>query len=180
MTRLNREPIFLGCEVGKYPLIYMGLLFGATLRCKKIWDPVVETFEKKLRSHRGRGESGWKITSINSLSNIPIYYMSSLSISNSCFLFIFLDDFLFWFNGGSLRYLCPKVRDTDAKLLLRFSFPNCVGFIKPRPNPPEFQPYNSNAMEEYHAMANTTCEYFMASIASSWNWLDALRSYYVL
>lgn len=72
----------LHCKIGKLPFIYLGLPIGAKARSKAVWDPIMENFERKLsmwkRNYLSLGE---RITLIKaSLSNLPVYYTSQLSM----------------------------------------------------------------------------------------------------
>ncbi|XP_021888529.1 uncharacterized protein LOC110807660 [Carica papaya] len=72
----------LGCKLVMFPLKYLGVPLGAKFKDKCTWEPVIELFENRLArwkknflSKRGR------LTLINStLANLPIYYLSTLTI----------------------------------------------------------------------------------------------------
>ncbi|KAM2902960.1 hypothetical protein COP2_002826 [Malus domestica] len=46
--KLNRLADFWGCEVGSWPIKYLGLPLGGRPRALKFWDPMVEKMEKRL------------------------------------------------------------------------------------------------------------------------------------
>lgn len=45
---------FLGCHVGKLPSIYLGLPMRIENPRKALWDHVVERFERRLSTWKGR------------------------------------------------------------------------------------------------------------------------------
>ena len=72
----------LGCNVGSLPTTYLGLPLGAPHRSLAVWDGVEERMRKKLAIWKSQYISkGGRIMLIRStLTSIPIYYMSMLSI----------------------------------------------------------------------------------------------------
>lgn len=68
----------LGCIAGSLPSRHLGLPLGSSSRSKGIWDPVIETMEKRLALWKSKMISkGGRLTLIKSaLSNIPIYHLS--------------------------------------------------------------------------------------------------------
>ena len=80
--KLNRMAVSWGCEVGCWPIKYLGLPLGGRPRAIKFWDPVVETMEKRLQSWKKAFLSrGGRLTLIQSvLGSLPIYYMSLFKI----------------------------------------------------------------------------------------------------
>ncbi|XP_026441979.1 uncharacterized protein LOC113341239, partial [Papaver somniferum] len=65
----------LGCTLEDLPFKYLGMPAGAQYRCKKIWDMVVESVEKRLE--------GWKRRYLSyggRLVLIKIYLMSAFTI----------------------------------------------------------------------------------------------------
>ncbi|KAM2375829.1 hypothetical protein ACFXTH_044543 [Malus domestica] len=80
--KLNRMADSWGCEVGCWPIKYLGLPLGGRPRAIKFWDPVVETMERRLQSWKKAFLSReGKLTLIQSvLGSLPIYYMSLFKI----------------------------------------------------------------------------------------------------
>ena len=72
----------IGCKVGSLPTTYLGLPLGAQYRSLAVWDGVKERMRKKLARWKSRYISkGGRITLIRSaLANMPIYFMSMLSM----------------------------------------------------------------------------------------------------
>jgi len=76
---------FFGCGVSALPSTYLGLPLGASFKCKVVWDPIVERFQKRL--------VGWKSNMLSkvgrltlfqsTLWSLPIYYMSLFTIPAS-------------------------------------------------------------------------------------------------
>jgi len=48
VPKLNNSAHFFGCSVDYLPSSNLGLPLGATYKCKAVWEPVVERFQKKL------------------------------------------------------------------------------------------------------------------------------------
>ncbi|RVW40194.1 Transposon TX1 uncharacterized 149 kDa protein [Vitis vinifera] len=74
-----------GCKVGSLPSTYLGLPLGAPFKSVAMWDGVEERFRKRLTMWKRQYLSkGGRATLIRStLSNLPIYYMSVLSLPSS-------------------------------------------------------------------------------------------------
>ena len=72
----------LGCKQGSFPMKYLGLLLGANVRDRSIWNPIIEKVERRLVGwKRLYLSTGGKVTLIKStLSNRPIYFLSLFSI----------------------------------------------------------------------------------------------------
>ncbi|RVW43982.1 DEAD-box ATP-dependent RNA helicase 17 [Vitis vinifera] len=72
----------IGCKVGSLPTSYLGLPLGAQYRSRAVWDGVEERMRKKLARWKSQNISkGGRITLIRStLANMPIYFMSMLSM----------------------------------------------------------------------------------------------------
>ena len=102
VPNLHQLAQFFSCGVDFLPSTYLGLPLGASYKCKSVWEPVVEKFQRrlagwksKLLSKRGR------LTLLQStLWSIPIYFMSLCTIpaSISCQLEKIMRDFL-WSNN---------------------------------------------------------------------------------
>lgn len=67
-----------GCEVGVWPMSYLGLPLGGNPRALSIWNPVVEKVEKRLQKWKKAclSKGGQLTLSQAVLSSIPIYYLS--------------------------------------------------------------------------------------------------------
>ncbi|GKU90798.1 hypothetical protein SLEP1_g4749 [Rubroshorea leprosula] len=75
---LNKMSWVMCCKKGALPIKYLGITVGGS--CKRIafWKPLVEIFERKLATWKGRYLSlGGRITLINSvLSSLPVFWMA--------------------------------------------------------------------------------------------------------
>ncbi|GKV32816.1 hypothetical protein SLEP1_g41389 [Rubroshorea leprosula] len=69
----------LHCKEGELPVKYLGIQIGGNHRKLSMWQPLVNSFKKKLASWKGRDLSmGGRIALINSvLSNLPVFQMSA-------------------------------------------------------------------------------------------------------
>ncbi|GKU96282.1 hypothetical protein SLEP1_g9530 [Rubroshorea leprosula] len=67
----------LYCKEGGFPFKYLGIPIGGNHRRITMWQPMVESFKRKLEGWKGRHLSfGGRITLINSvLSSLPIFLM---------------------------------------------------------------------------------------------------------
>ncbi|CAN1167737.1 Putative ribonuclease H protein At1g65750, partial [Linum perenne] len=74
-----------GCEIGCLPSTYLGLPLGGRAKSKGIWDPVVDSFRKRLERWKARFLSfGGRVTLLKSvISNLPTYYLSILRVPAS-------------------------------------------------------------------------------------------------
>ena len=72
----------LGCNVGRLPMIYLGMPLGAHLKDPSIWNPIIEKMEKKLCSLKHLYLSkGGRLTLLKStLSSLPTYFLSLFTI----------------------------------------------------------------------------------------------------
>ncbi|GKV07784.1 hypothetical protein SLEP1_g19505 [Rubroshorea leprosula] len=71
----------LCCKKGEFPFKYLGIPIGGSHRRLTMWQPLLESFKKKLSSWKGRQgrqlSLGGRITLINSvLSSLPVFLMS--------------------------------------------------------------------------------------------------------
>ncbi|KAL9997323.1 putative reverse transcriptase zinc-binding domain-containing protein [Helianthus debilis subsp. tardiflorus] len=68
----------LGCKKGSFPFKYLGLQVGANMNQIKNWDPVVNTFKKRLSLWKANTLSfGGRVTLVRSVLNaIPTYFFS--------------------------------------------------------------------------------------------------------
>ncbi|GKV11959.1 hypothetical protein SLEP1_g23168 [Rubroshorea leprosula] len=80
----------LYCKEGGFPFKYLGIPIGGNHRRITMWQPMVESFKRKLESWKGRHLSfGGRITLINSvLSSLPIFLMSVYLIPKGILLAI--------------------------------------------------------------------------------------------
>ncbi|GKV16926.1 hypothetical protein SLEP1_g27494 [Rubroshorea leprosula] len=74
----NKMAYKLCCKEREIPFKYLGILISRNHRRVAMWQPMVESFLKKLATWKGRHLSlGGRITLINSvLSNLPVFLMS--------------------------------------------------------------------------------------------------------
>ena len=72
----------LGCRAGSLPTTYLGLPLGASHKSVRMWDTIEERFRRRLASWKRQYISkGGRVTLIrNTLSNLPIYFMSLFRI----------------------------------------------------------------------------------------------------
>ncbi|GKV48452.1 hypothetical protein SLEP1_g55265 [Rubroshorea leprosula] len=72
----------LCCKAGDLPFKYLGTPVGGNHRRIAMWQPLVNSFKKKLASWKGQNLSlGGRITLLNSmLSSLPVYLMSAYKI----------------------------------------------------------------------------------------------------
>ena len=68
----------VGCEVGAWPINYLGLPLGGNPRSRSFWDPVISKVAKRLDSwKRVFLSKGGRLTLIEAvLYAIPTYYLS--------------------------------------------------------------------------------------------------------
>ncbi|KAM2004953.1 hypothetical protein FF1_000090 [Malus domestica] len=71
-----------GCEVGAWPMSYLGLPLGGKPKSIKFWDPVVEKVELRLQGWKKAFLSrGGRLTLIQAvLGSLPVYYMSLFKV----------------------------------------------------------------------------------------------------
>lgn len=67
----------MGCSIETLPTLYSGLPLGAKFKNYKVWNGIIEKFEKRLTSWQLQYISmGGRLTLISSvLDNIPTYYL---------------------------------------------------------------------------------------------------------
>lgn len=72
----------LECKMANLPIKYLGMPLGAKHKDGNCWEPVIDHFEKSLTSwKRNYLSKGGRLTLIKStLSNLPTYYLSTLTI----------------------------------------------------------------------------------------------------
>ncbi|XP_057965521.1 uncharacterized protein LOC131156089 [Malania oleifera] len=72
----------LGCRKETFPINYFGLPLGAKFKDKGEWNPIIEKFERLVGDGKGTFyQKMAKVTLIRStLTNLPIYFMSSLPL----------------------------------------------------------------------------------------------------
>ncbi|KAJ0858570.1 hypothetical protein HanRHA438_Chr13g0602451 [Helianthus annuus] len=68
----------LRCRVGCLPFRYLGLFVGANMNLTRNWEPIVDTFRRRLSIWKANKVSfGGRITLIRSvLSSLPTYFFS--------------------------------------------------------------------------------------------------------
>ncbi|GKU98552.1 hypothetical protein SLEP1_g11544 [Rubroshorea leprosula] len=87
---LNKMSWVLSCKIGVLPIKYLGITVGGSSKRTAFWKPLIEIFERKLASWRGRYLSlGGRITLINSvLSSLPVFWMSMYMIPKGTILLL--------------------------------------------------------------------------------------------
>ena len=72
----------VGCEVGEWPITYLGMPLGGNPCCRSFWEPVISKVSKRLDGwKRGFLSKGGRLTLIESvLSAIPTYFLSLFRI----------------------------------------------------------------------------------------------------
>ena len=72
----------LGCNVGRLPMMYLGMPLGAHFKDPSIWNPIIEKMEKKLFGWKCLYLSkGGRLTLLKStLSSLPTYFLSLFSV----------------------------------------------------------------------------------------------------
>ncbi|RVW97250.1 putative ribonuclease H protein [Vitis vinifera] len=95
----------IGCKVGSLPTSYLGLPLGAQYRSRAVWDGVEERMRKKLARWKSQYISkGGRITLIRStLANMPIYFMSMLSMPRKVRLRLERIQREFLWGGGAIE-----------------------------------------------------------------------------
>ncbi|PRQ36601.1 putative RNA-directed DNA polymerase [Rosa chinensis] len=80
--RLERMADDQGCEIGVWPMKYLGLPLGGNPKQASFWNPVVEKIEKSLEGWKKAFLSrGGRLTLIQAvLSSLPTYYLSLFQI----------------------------------------------------------------------------------------------------
>ncbi|GKU89787.1 hypothetical protein SLEP1_g3881 [Rubroshorea leprosula] len=93
----------LCCKEGDLPFKYLGTPVGGNHRRIAMWQPLVNSFKKKLASWNGQNLSlGGRITLLNSvLSSLPMYLMSAYKIPKG--IFSSLDKIHMNFLWGGMR-----------------------------------------------------------------------------
>ncbi|XP_062085609.1 uncharacterized protein LOC133791706 [Humulus lupulus] len=81
---VERQAKEIGCEVGQWPIQFLGLPLGDSPRSKGFWEPVISKCANRLDSWSAFLSRGGRLTLIQSvLSSIPIYYLSLFCIPKS-------------------------------------------------------------------------------------------------
>ena len=95
----------LGCGIGSFPTLYLGLPLGASHKATRVWDSIEERFRKRLASWKMQYISkGGRITLIRStLSSLPIYYLSLFRMSQKICTRLERIQRQFLWGGGSLE-----------------------------------------------------------------------------
>ncbi|XP_071719503.1 uncharacterized protein [Rutidosis leptorrhynchoides] len=77
-SELENLSHLMGCQVGNFPFIYLGLPIGSKMKKLHDWDPVIEKFKKRLSSWKMKSLSfGERLTLVKSvLSSLFLYYFS--------------------------------------------------------------------------------------------------------
>ncbi|GKV01050.1 hypothetical protein SLEP1_g13646 [Rubroshorea leprosula] len=87
---LNKMSWVLCCKKGTLPIKYLGITIGGSCKSTAFWKPMVDIFERKLASWKGRYLClGGRITLINSvLSSLPVFWMSMYLIPKGTILLL--------------------------------------------------------------------------------------------
>ena len=72
----------LGCNVGRLPMIYLGMPLGAHFKDPSIWNPIIEKMEKKLFGWKRLYLSkGGRLTLLKSIfSSLSTFFLSLFTI----------------------------------------------------------------------------------------------------
>ncbi|KAK9070187.1 hypothetical protein SSX86_010587 [Deinandra increscens subsp. villosa] len=75
---IKRVSDLMQCLEGRLPFGYLGMMVGANMNRRQFWEPVVETFERRLSRWKANSLSfGGRITLAKSvLESLPSYYFS--------------------------------------------------------------------------------------------------------
>ncbi|GKV15062.1 hypothetical protein SLEP1_g25863 [Rubroshorea leprosula] len=87
---LNKMAWVLCCKKGTLPFKYLGITIGGSCKRSAFWKPLVDIFERKLATWKGRYLSlGGRITLINSvLSSLPVFWMSMYLVPKGTILLL--------------------------------------------------------------------------------------------
>ena len=68
----------MGCEWGSFPISYLGLPVGGSMKRVASWKPVIEKMKAKLVGWKAKIlSSGGRLTLVKSvLGSLPLYYLS--------------------------------------------------------------------------------------------------------
>ncbi|XP_071699063.1 uncharacterized protein [Rutidosis leptorrhynchoides] len=104
VSEINPLASHIGCQVGNFPFIYLGLPIGAKMNSLKDWGTVVDKFNSRLSGWKMRSMSfGGRLVLIKSvLSSLPLYYFSIFRAS-SCVIKVLerVRRSFFWGGSGS-------------------------------------------------------------------------------
>ena len=68
---------YLNCQIGSFPLTYLGIPLKFGKLCRADWQPLLDRIEKRLDGRKDRSLSCARLVLINVvLSALPSYYMS--------------------------------------------------------------------------------------------------------
>lgn len=70
----------LGCMVGSFPFLYLGVPVGANMKHRKHWKPIIDKFHSILLIWKAKTLSfGGRLTLVKAvLGSLPTYYLSLL------------------------------------------------------------------------------------------------------
>ncbi|GKU90659.1 hypothetical protein SLEP1_g4626 [Rubroshorea leprosula] len=87
---LNKMSWVLCCKKGTLPFKYLSITIGGSCKRFAFWKPMVDIFERKLATWKGRYLSlGGRITLINSvLSSLPVFWMSMYLVPKGTILLL--------------------------------------------------------------------------------------------
>ena len=88
VSELNNLAQFFGCGLDYIPSSYLGLPSRATYKCKVVWEPMVERFQKKLAEWKSKLFSrGGRLTLLQSYFwSLPSYFVSFYHCYKNCSL----------------------------------------------------------------------------------------------
>ncbi|XP_071714290.1 uncharacterized protein [Rutidosis leptorrhynchoides] len=124
----------MGCQVGRFPFVYLGLPIGSNMKTLNDWRPVIDKFDSRLSSWKMKSLSfrGRLVLIKSVLSSLPLYYFS-LYRASPCVL-KHLESVrrkFFWGGSGSgsniswVKWDCNSIEDSNVHF--KSSFIKSIG-----------------------------------------------------